>query len=162
MLLKRRSVARQYRDEDWHFLWAAYAHGKGSLDKRLFPDGISQEEFPSLAKDIVGNIPAVFTLLGQNTKKGLIPVGLAVVGIEESKPWLHFEWFWWATPRNKLETAVRFILKYRDDMVLFAAVPNKSREAAFAERLGDFGVMRRIGTSFHWDGPTALFETRGV
>lgn len=90
----------------------------------------------------------------------MIPVGLALVEIKEERPWLHFEWFWWASARNKLESAVKFIMKYREDMNLFAAVPRGGKEEWFGERLKLYGVMWRIGTSRHWAGPTALFETR--
>ena len=99
-------------------------------------------------------------MLANHPDRGPVSVGLALIEIKEERPWLHFEWFWWATPRNKLECAVKFLMKYREDMNLYAAVPQGSKEERFCQSLKCYGVMWRIGTSRHWDGPTVLFETR--
>lgn len=121
---------------------------------------MDKAQFKDLAGRIIADIPATFTLLARHPDRGVIPVGLALIEIKEERSWLHFEWFWWASRRNKLESAVKFIDKYRDDLQIFAAVPRKSTEERFCERLKVYGVMWRIGTSEHWDGPTALYETR--
>jgi len=72
-----------------------------------------------------------------------------------------FLWFSWATPRNKLETALKFMLEAKKNHQLFITVPQGSEK--LLTHLGKYGVVRGIGKfqAFYEDGNALLFQSVG-
>lgn len=154
-------------DSDIRFAWAAYKLG---AMRDVFPnDGMSAEEFKEAFQQEVltkYHIDCAWTLLAE-TKKGFHPVGF-VFGywshpISVLAPYVVLnviQWMPWARPRNRVESAVYFFNKIRDEipMIGYAREPAKK----FFETIMKHGIMRRVGTSFNVfpDAPAAVYETR--
>lgn len=78
------------------------------------------------------------------TKRGKRePVGLMIAG---DKGWYyepHVSWFSWASPRNKIETMLRYFTDRRHDAVF--VVISEYEFKPFWELMARYGVLRRIG-----------------
>jgi hypothetical protein len=70
-------------------------------------------------------------------------------------------WFPWASPRNKLESALNFFNKIRVTRLMVLFAPEK--DVGFFEHLARYGVIQRRGTvgRFFEDGQfAAIFQSR--
>ena len=166
--LSRRVEFRPIEDEDMKFLAAAYKKGDlKSLGPTFASTEMEYEAFrEAFIREVMTNYHGAWTLFAQ-TRKGFMPVG-AVLGFyphpnKAVTPFMivgDILWFWWASPRNRVEAAVKFFSAIRDQtpMMEFAS----EAHMPFFEMLAKHGVMRRVGTSFNVypAGKTALFETR--
>lgn len=120
----------------------------------------------AFAEELSANYHRFWALIGP-TKRGFIPVGF-VLGF-----WSHPEprfapfmivgdmlWMPWATKRNKIESAVHFFNRVRNEipMVEYAREPHRK----FFETIAKHGIMQRVGTMFNvYPGEKcAVFETR--
>lgn len=152
---------------DIDFLYVAYR--KGALDE-LLADIQARFDLPGievLNKAELRAIFSEFTLLGEfytftarttgfKSVKGDVPVGLLGADREDHKLKPHMLWFPWATPRNKVECALRFITELRHDTIIY--VWDRPEDHGFWVRIAQFGVFKRIGkTEDHWtDGATSV------
>lgn len=89
----------------------------------------------------------VLVLEGE-TKMGRIPVGVVAVGHivqpeETPRAEPHVEWFPWASPRNKVETALRCILDLSKDHLVLTNV--REGEDALMRHICRYGAMRCVG-----------------
>ena len=83
------------------------------------------------------------------------PVGFVQVRMWGGHALLGIDWFPWASPRNKIECALKFFLEYRDKAHLIWA----SEDTRFFSHIGRYGVIRAIGLSKGWgDEPMTLYE----
>lgn len=142
-------------------VWAAYRQGLH------FPDiepGLDATEFRErFGEWVLVNYDAAWTMFAK-AKGKVQPVGLAL------GYWSHpsdrvmamdrFAWFPWASTRNRVESAVNFLVKIRHEipMVGFA----RPADDGFFVALLRHGMIRRIGTSFtiFGDEPALVYETR--
>src|SRR6185437_6417133 len=97
--------------------------------------------------------------------RGIIPVGIATVWYSIRLPphvrEIHCTWFAWATPRNKLESAVNFIYRMRMGNTLFW--PSRSETIRFFDHVAHYGIARRVGTFKNYFGKgvdAAMFQSR--
>lgn len=130
-------------------LYLAYRGGTfdnlpGGPDK-----GLSKEEFSRKAIEAIARWDDAIILEAGK------PVGLAVVHLLGLHGLVNIFWFPWASPRNKLETTLKFILDHKRHIHLMAA----SGEKRFFDHLYRYGVVRGIGVSMRWDdNPVTLYE----
>jgi hypothetical protein len=160
--LARRLEFRPTEVDDVKFAWAGYKQGAfGKLLPRDFDAAGFRAGFET---EILPKFDALWTLLAE-TRKGFIPVGMAF-GF-----WPHpyvqhfmvldtFEWFPWATSRNRIESAVNFISKTRTEIPLIGFVRQENK--GFLEVLARHGLGRRVGTSHvvFAGEPASVWETR--
>lgn len=117
--------------------------------------GIERPDDP----DGVKRVMSAFLELGDSriliakTKRGRIPVGLMLAADKGSFYEPHVSWFSWASPRNKLETMLRYFADRRHDatFVIISEIEWKD----FWELLARYGVLKRIGTA-HLNGGQPL------
>ena len=71
-------------------------------------------------------------------------------------------WFPWASPRNKIESAVYFFNRIRHEIQMVEYANEDAKP--FFEMIAKHGVVRRVGTSYNvYPGTaTAVFETRAA
>ena len=69
------------------------------------------------------------------------PICMAVVQRALNLNELHVEWFPWATPRQKLESVVKFLHEYDSNLVTSA----KDEFVDFFNRVTRYGVLRKVG-----------------
>jgi hypothetical protein len=157
----RRLEYRPMEDADIRYAWGAYKQG----GLAGFPAELTAEAFKDeFARLIVTRYDAAWTLLAE-TKKGFIPVGIAA-GF-----WPHtmvttflifnsFTWFPWASPRNKIESAVNFFDKARLELPMIGFANERDKE--FMATIAKHGVLRRVGTTMNViEGqPASVWETR--
>lgn len=121
---------------------------------------ISPEDFHGKTMEYISTHCDYAWVLKASTHKGFIPVGF-VYGVECDKyiNVLAVDWFEWASPRNKLETILKFIVVNQKSRV-FASLAGKD-EKRFHERLCQYGVLHRAGTFEDIEeGKTPFFQTR--
>jgi hypothetical protein len=167
--LARRVEFRRMHDEDLRYTWAAYK--KGALEPMANPFGdtdMSAEEFKAAFADaLLTRYHAEWTMLA-DTPKGFLPVGLVLAfhshPVVEFSPFMvigDIIWFPWASRRNKIESAVNFFNRMRNEIPMIDYAHGETNKRFF-EVLASHGVVRRIGTTFNVvkGEPVAVFETR--
>ncbi len=169
--LARQVSFRPIEHEDLRYVWAAYKKGAlasmgekfagGEMDRDAFVDAIEAE--------IQVNYHGAWTLFADAPRRGVMPVGLVLGFYSHPNPAFapfmivgDMVWFPWASPRNRIESAVGFFraIHAQVPMVEYA----RAQHRRFFEMIAKHGVMRRVGTSFNvYPGEaTAVFETRSV
>lgn len=154
--LKRGGTYRQFQDADWPWLWAAYRKGglsdfiteairlTTSLPEDTDPDSLTQEQFRLLMLRTGQGACGVWMMTAADGR----PVGIVMAYPETlvtQKP--HVRWFPWASPRNRLECALRFVLKEGKKSNLFLFTKPEDRK--FWQVLCRYGVLRPIGKVYN-------------
>jgi hypothetical protein len=160
--LARKLEFRPIENEDVRYVWAAYK--VGAL-KSAFEDGLTADEFRSeFVKFILSRYDAAWALFAE-TKKGFIPAGLALgfwphSAVQHFLIFNNFVWFPWASPRNRIESAVNFFSQVRHEIPMFGFA--HPQDKAFCAALAKHGLLRRVGTSMNvFPGQSAsVWETR--
>ena len=121
---------------------------------------ISPETFHEYTIDFIDtHYDYAWTLKGK-TSKGVVPVGF-IFGVENNGIINIVEVIWlsWASTRNKIESALKFLSVIRNKHLLIMQVPHK--EIKFMVRLCNYGMLHRAGTLLDvYDEPAPLFQTR--
>jgi len=127
-------------------VFLAYKHGAFED----FDPGLEKEDFiRASAEKILQWDDAVILEVNK-------PVGLLAVNLLGTHALIRAFWFPWATPRNKIETVLKFILDHKKDVHLLGA----SNEKPFFDQLFRYGCVRAIGTTLRWgDEPMTLYES---
>ncbi len=167
--LARKLSFRPIETEDTKYAWAAYK--KGCLVDMAGPfvdTGMQPDQFKqTFETTVLTRYHGAWTLFAES-KKGFLPVGIVFAFYSHAEhplsPFMiigDMVWFPWATPRNKIESAVNFFDQIRKTvpMVDYAHGDTNKR---FFETICRHGIMRRVGTTFNIvrGEPTAVFETR--
>ena len=153
--LKRKPSYRPLVADDRRWLWAAYV--KGSFPEKTFPAGLEIEEFDKVVDKQVETLDEAYILEIDER-----PVGLVGVFFNPRYGYIepHVIWFEWATSRNKVETAVKFIDKMRKKIPIMLIVDEDVKN--FFTHIERHGIIKRIGTSQEAMGQKKLlFESRG-
>lgn len=122
-------------------------------------------------EEVFENYHAAWTLFAKSAKNkeigDVIPIG-SVLGFwshpnPEKAPFMiigDMLWFPWASPRNRVETAVSFFNEIRYEMPVVEYARQKDKK--FFEMLMKHGVMNRVGKthSVYADEPAIIYETR--
>ena len=110
---------------------------------------------------------AAWTMFAE-TKRGFMPVGVLFAFWGHKSPELSpfmtigdLVWFPWASARNKIESAVNFFTKTRNDIPMMDYAYGEANKKFFA-MICKHGIMQRVGTTFNVKRgePVAIFETR--
>lgn len=118
--------------------------------------------FTSVLMPIIEGGGEVITLVGRTVEYGEIPVGVATLEYHGQIAYPHHIWYPDASPRNKLEITLAFLLELKKSYVGFVMVEKKNEN--FFRHLGKFGVLRKVGKLYDWFGPkdhATLFQTVG-
>ncbi|MGI9411545.1 MAG: hypothetical protein ACR2OV_15810 [Hyphomicrobiaceae bacterium] len=134
-------------ESDFRWLWAAYQ--KGGLE--AIPRDLDTAQF----------IAAAFGHLEKFSEQFMVetdrPIGAIVTLTNGYLFEPHAIWFPWASPRNKLEGALKFLSQERKDRlgVIYMDLDRKR----FLEQMARYGVLRRVGTvkNFFEPGRDAVF-----
>lgn len=167
--LARKVDYRPIELEDMKYVWAAYQKGAlGSMGPAWERPTMTASLFSDAFKsEIIKNYSSVWTLFAE-TKMGMRPVGLVLAFFSHPNPQLSpFQiigdiiWFPWASKRNRIEAAVNFFAKIRNEYPLVEYAKGEATKRFF-EMLAKHGVVRRVGTTFNvFRGEAvAVFETR--
>ena len=160
--LGRKTSFKPIEAEDVSYAWAAYRGG--SLDE-IFESDLTAAEFKSAFEQFVTRrFDGAWTLSAETTK-GFIPVGIAL-GFwphQEAMQFMvmdSFEWFPWASPRNKIESAVRFLHLVREEVPMIGFVRPEDKD--YVAMIARHGILNRVGTSYNiFPGERAsIWETR--
>jgi hypothetical protein len=129
---------------------------------------MNAEEFrAALEYAIVTRYDGTWTFLAE-TKLGFIPAGILFAfwpgKVKELQPHMiigDLAWFPWASSRNKIESAVNFFSKIRNEIPMIDYAYGETNKRFFTT-VAKHGVMRRVGTTFNvkHGEPVAIFETR--
>ncbi len=143
---------------DMRWLYVAYV--KGAFDG---PEGMSPQEFDGWVEATLQLAsPGMAYVLTSPFDGDDRPVGL-VVAFEKGhilEP--HVWWFPWATPRNKIETSVKFLSSMRFTNVIAIFALKEDRK--FYDHLLRYGMMHLVGTFKDWHGlgkDARVYQTRG-
>lgn len=167
--LARRLSFRPIENEDVRYAWAAYKKGSLAPMAGVFTEtGMSAGQFrEAFETTVLTRYHAAWTLFAESVK-GFLPVGFVFAFHSHSDPVLSpfmivgdIVWCPWATPRNRMESAVNFfnMIRHEIPMVDYA---HGDENKKFMEMLARHGIMRRVGTTFNvvkGEG-VAVFETR--
>ncbi|MCH8243747.1 MAG: hypothetical protein IH897_14220 [Planctomycetes bacterium] len=142
-------VRREIESDDWPYLWAGYKSGFfDELLKHLQVSELSQAEFrvelDSMFRD------EEFYVFSARRNGTVRPVGIGAVSREDHRIEPLVEWFFWASPVNKLETMLRFIEdKRKDNLILFFADHPTHK---LCEHLARYGVLKGPKNVDNWFG----------
>ena len=111
------------------------------------PEGLKPREFDVAFYKAAVQWEEIYALTVKHTN-GRRPVGLMLARITEeigmpARMEPHLMWFPWATPRNKLETTVKWLAEMRLKHLVLIMAPLK--EKVFFTHLCRHGVLRVIG-----------------
>lgn len=169
--LSRKLDYRPLERDDMRYLWAAYKKGAlKSLGGVFAEDKIENaaDFVAAFEREIDDNYHGAWTLFAE-TKRGFMPVGAVLGFYSHPNPRLapfmivgDMLWFPWASPRNKIESAVYFFNRIRREIAMVEYANEEAKP--FFEMIAAHGVVRRVGTSFNvYPGTaTAVFETRAI
>lgn len=118
--------------------------------------------FTSILMPIVESGGEVITMVGRTVKHGEIPLGVATLEYHGQIAYPHHIWYPDASPRNKLEITLAFLLELKKSYVAFVFAEKKDEN--FFRHLGKFGVLRKVGKIYEWFGPkqdATLFQSVG-
>ena len=133
----------------------------------LAEDGLTADQFKDAFEGVVlSRYHGAWTMFAE-TIRGFIPVGMVFAFYSHTEHHLSpfmivgdIVWMPWATPRNKIESAVNFFNIIRGDipMVDYAYGETNKR---FFEAVMRHGIVRRVGTTYNIvrGEPVAIFET---
>ena len=134
-------------------MWAAYK--KGGLDG--VPDGLDIDEFIAAAYGHLERFQEQFMV---ETDR---PMGIIVTLTDGYRFEPHGIWFPWASPRNKLESWVRFFSRERKDRLGMIHMRSEPQNIDFLNHLAKYGLLRRIGTAKNFYAPgedAVMFQTQ--
>jgi hypothetical protein len=138
-LVRRNPLLRPLSDPDWRWLWASYQMN-GWTD--ILQHGLSREDFQERILTIVGGHDLDW-IAEVHTDGGLRPVALFVAdyrfGGYAVEP--HVRWFPWASPRNKLEIGVKFMMEVGKMTKVFIYPPNS--DGKLWERVWRYKVLKK-------------------
>lgn len=126
-------------DDDLKYLYAAYKMGGFEGIER----DLNSSDFISTL--VNGTLNATELLIVEVDK----PVGIIVIGKNENLNEVHAEWFKWASSRNILEAALKFLHERRNDNVMTCI---KGKYLQFYNKLSRYGVIRQTGVLEHLYG----------
>lgn len=141
-------------------MWAA---AKRNLLPQFDRD-ISKEQFVFDLEDRINYVHSmggeVFLVVAE-TPKGTIPVGVVSLDLFQGRAWPHVIWFPEASPRNKVECGLQFLMSLKTDVsaMIIAAPIN----VHLYDHLCKYGVIRKVGTlrGYYDDANGFLYETVG-
>lgn len=139
-------------EEHLKWLWAAYRRG-GFADA---PKDLDAKDFEQWAVAEIVQLDEGYLLSVDK------PVGLVLARLNDHRMEPHVWWFPWATPRNKLECAVKFLSSIRFKSLVM--IPAAKEDWSFYEHLLRYGMMKVVGKvdDYFGEGEQAkLFQTRG-
>lgn len=119
-------------DGDMKYLYAAYKMG-GFIGVE---PGLSAPDF--VVALVNGTITATDVAIIEKEK----PVGVVIVAPYQNLNEVHAEWFPWATPRNILEGAVKYLHEKRGDNLITSV---KKQYLDFYNKVSRYGVIRKVG-----------------
>ena len=163
----RRLEFRPIEASDVKYAWAGYK--KGALKDMAGPladESLTAEQFNETFQElVVTRYHSAWTLFAE-TGRGFLPVGMvfAFLSHAELSPFMivgDMVWFPWASPRNKIESAVNFFEIIRHSIPMMEYAQNDTNKRFF-EMLCQHSVMRRVGTTFNVTKgeAVAVYETR--
>ena len=166
--LARKTDFRPIEREDLKYIWAAYRLGSLASIGEKFADTTKESSDFSEAfeAEIQNNYHGAWTLFAETTR-GFIPVGLVLGFWSHPNPQFapfmiigDMIWFPWSSPRNRIESAVNFFNRIRNEIQMVEYANEGAKK--FFEMIAHHGIVRRVGTSFNvYPGTaTAVFETR--
>ncbi len=153
--LRRNPTYRALQPDDVKWMYAAYRQG-GMRD--ILPFTLETDQIAEFIEGVLALATGNVVLEARNATG---PVGIIRLNENGHRLEILPSFFPWATPRNVVESLVKFLHDVRRDYaVLWTVAPPDKR---LAEVMAAYGVIRRVGTLEHWYGPrqpAALFEGR--
>ncbi len=98
--------------------------------------------------------------IGMARKDGKdIPVCLCLIEYQQNRAYPNVWWFPEATPRNKIELSVKFLIELKAEFLVL--IPSKEHEVAYFSHLSYYGLLRKVGTirEYFPDGKAILFQS---
>ncbi len=149
-------------DSDVKWVYAAYKKG-------AFPDiqeGMDGIGFRSALLEHYDRMGGEMWILAApndvSSAEGAKPVGLIQGQVTAHVVEPHVYWFPWATPRNKVETILKYLAGMRFRAVVL--VHASETDAVFFDHIAAYQVLRRIGTIHNYYGMmenAVLYQTKG-
>lgn len=138
------------------YLWAAYRTGVFS-HLPDFPPDLDPQTFRDIMAANVGRIfqtGEAWMFYGKSDK----PLGMVAAFISGVTMEPHVFWFPWATPRNRLECALKWIVDMKSRFSLFLWV--RDPEWKLFEHLCKYGAIRAVGKyrDFPGGGDAMLYQ----
>lgn len=155
-VLTRDCSFRGISEDDLKYVWASYK--KGALPVDIFPSGLDVEGFNEVFYDVLASVPFVYILEKDKTPMGIV---LSVL-TPPRKMEPHVEWFPWATRRNKLECAIKFLNEMRKRDILLL-IWSKKEATPFFTHIAKYGILHRVGKVINYNGKkedAMLFQGR--
>lgn len=164
--LRRKPHFRPLEMDDVRFVWAAYKQGAlASMGEDFEAGDMDPKEFAvRFHQEIFDNYAGSWAVFPSKKEK---PCGLILGFYSHPEPRLSpfmivgdIIWFPWATPRNRIECAVKFFSEIRKTIPMVEYANEKARP--FFEMMAKHGIIRRVGTmhNVYKEEKTTVFETR--
>lgn len=148
--------------EHFPYVWAAYQ--KGAFEgSDFFAPGLNAKEFETVLAQVVERfltkgLSEIVTVMGE------VPLAMISVEYSDRLALPHAYWFPWATPRNKVETGVKFFIQLKKNNLVLITVKDEV-DVKYFQHLCKYGLLRAVGKirDYYPDGEGAmLFQSVGA
>ena len=144
------------------WIWAAYSKGAlASMGEQFKSGEMEPAEFKdAFGREVLENYSAGWTLFADDKRVGLVLGFYPHPKVQTYMIVGDMIWFPWASPRIRIEAAVRFFSELRHTLPFVEYA--KFEYKRFFDVIAAHGIMRRVGTSqvIYPGEPTAIYETR--
>ena len=124
----------------------------GDMNEKLFPPNMNPKQFTELFFDLLDAFSTEHVVEAEGRPIGIIAAKQQGLAFEP-----HAVWFQWATKRQILQGAAKYLNKRREEWGLIH-VPSEYR--GFMMHLTKYGVVRPVGQFlYHPEGQYYVFET---
>lgn len=142
------------------FLWAAYRKGDFADAAMPPPSGLDPVGFRDWATTsalrVIDSGGDIVVALARGTPVGLVTVLRGDYGMVHP----HAVWFSWASPRNRLECAIRILVDLKETGLVLISVPQE--KASLFKHLCKYGVLRQVGVIRYYGQMPDLAVFQGV
>ena len=164
--LKRRRVLKHIENrgiayaavEYKHFpyIWAAAKRGVFDIGESTADE--FKGELSRMLADLVEKGGEGYIGMARKDDKD-IPVCLCLIEYQQNRAYPTVWWFPEATPRNKIELSVKFLIALKAEFLVL--IPAKEHEVAYFSHLCKYGLLRKCGTirEYFPDGKAVLFQS---
>ena len=158
--LRRGCDYHELTRDDYRWMWAAYKFGSFA---NLIEEGLDEDGFVIAITSIMEEYylrsgTAIVPTAYFGGRREMAPVGLVLVDYSQDAFWPHVLWFEWATPRNRIECAVKFLMELKEQGNLLILAEKK--DIPFFSHLARYAILNRrcLLKKYFDDGDAVLYQ----
>ena len=155
--LENRGIGYETVDyKHFPYIWAAAKRGVFDIEDATVDE--FKGELTQLLTELIERGGGAYIGLARKGKKD-IPICLCLIEFNHNRAYPNVFWFPEASPRNKIELSVKFLIDLKLQSLVL--IPVEEQEVAHFLHLCKYGLLRKVGTikKYFSDGKAVLFQS---